>query len=362
MGSVSRVPRCWRFEQWPERDQQLWLQGCLPGDPFADDGEHGGYAHGLREGSRVKTMKGNGRWLDFLDSRGWLDPREEPLDRVTRPRLRAYFRALRREGNADGTVIGRFQELTMAMKIMAPGKDVSWIRRPDGITIYALLRRRQRVLLVPDGKVLFDWGVTMMDEAAERARESEQLAAFRDGLLIAVLAACGRRLRSLALLRIGHEVVRRDRCFRIELEPEQVKTHKADCFDLPETLTPYLQHYLDAIRPALLGPQRDDIFWVTTNGTPMGEGGIQSRILRLSRKRFGVAFGPHRFRHAIITTAALRIPSNPGLGSDVVGNSPATAEEHYNRSGQCQVGPRYADLLEQRLLASKRGGAHRRPA
>ena len=361
MSAVSRPPRCWRFEQWPETDRQAWLQGCLPGDPFADDGENKGYGHDLREGSRVKTMKGYGRWLDFLNSRGWLEPWESPLARVTRPRLRAYFRVLRREGNADHTVIGRFQELNMAMKIMAPGEDVAWIRKPDGITIYALLPKRQRYLVVPDGGVLLQWGLTMMKEAASRTRESEQLAAFRDGLLIVMLAARGRRLRSMALLRVGHELVRRGPCFRIELAPEQVKINKADRFDLPELLTPYVQHYLNVIRPALLGGRRDDIFWVTTEGKPLGEHGIQSRILRLTKKRFGLAFGPHRFRHAIVTTAALRVPSNPSLGSDVVGNSPAVSEEHYNRSGQCLVGPRYSDLLEERMPPDMKGGDRRRP-
>ena len=73
------------------------------------------------------------------------------------------------------------------MKILAPGEDVSWVRRPDGVSIYALLPKQQRVLLVPDSDVLFDWGIEMMNQATSRAREGERLAAYRDGLLIALL-------------------------------------------------------------------------------------------------------------------------------------------------------------------------------
>lgn len=65
--------------------------------------------------------------MGFLTDRGWLEPAQPPLARVARPRLRAYFRALRAAGNADWTIIGRFGELVMALKILAPGEDVSWV-------------------------------------------------------------------------------------------------------------------------------------------------------------------------------------------------------------------------------------------
>ena len=174
----------------------------------------------LRAITRVAVIKGYGRWLSFLHSRGWLDPHEAPLARVTRPRLRAYFRTLLRAGNANSTVIVRFSQLTMALQVIAPGEDVSWICRPDGVSVYALLPKARRVLVVPDGQVLADWGFAMMEEATARpeaARETNDLAAYRDGLLIALFSLCGRRLRSMTLLRPGHELRWTGVCFRIEL-------------------------------------------------------------------------------------------------------------------------------------------------
>jgi hypothetical protein len=53
-----------------------------------------------------------------------------------------------------------------------------------------------------------------------------------------------------------------------------------------------------------------------------------------SKARFGVTFGPHRFRHAIATTAPLRDPTTPGLGASVMGISVAVNEAHYNRANQ----------------------------
>jgi site-specific recombinase XerD len=218
---------------------------------------------------------------------------------------------------------------------------VSWVRRPDGVSIHALLPKQQRVLLVPESDVLFDWGIEMMDQATSVEGEGTA-GAYRDGLLIALLASRGRRLRSMSLLRVGRELIQRDGRFRIELTLDQVKTDKPDRFDLPDALTPHLRHYLDSVRPALLGRQAEEAVWISTTGRPMSDLAIQGRILRLTKKRFGISFGPHRFRHAIATTATLRAPENPGLAAGLLGISPAILEQHYNRASQCQAGTRFA--------------------
>jgi hypothetical protein len=87
------------------RQASFATRGCSPGDPFDDDPHYGA---ALRPHSREQIRKGCGRWLCFLAARGWLDPLQPPLQRVTRERLRAYFHTLRGAGNADDTIIGRF--------------------------------------------------------------------------------------------------------------------------------------------------------------------------------------------------------------------------------------------------------------
>jgi hypothetical protein len=41
-------------------------------------------------------------------------------------------------------------------------------------------------------------------------------------------------------------------------------------------------------------------------------------IGRLSKARFDITFGPHRFRHAIATTAPLHAPEYPGLAAPLL--------------------------------------------
>ena len=356
MSDVPRPPVCWKLERWPEADRASWQRNTTPGDPF-DDPRHGA---SLRPASLGKISKGHGRWLAFLDAQGWLDPEVPALQRVTRRRLRAYVRALKAAGNADYTIIGRITELAMAMRILTPGADVGWIRRPDGISIYAMLPKNKRPMVVPDARVLFRWGLKMMDtQLAEGARANP--VAFRDGLLIALLAARGRRLRSMAELRVRREMVRQEVTYRIELGPDQTKTHVHDRFDLPEALTSYVRHYLTKVRPALLAGREEDAFWIGARGAPLRAKGIEACIQRLSRVRFGVAFGPHRFRHAIATSSALRDPGSPGLAAGVLGGSAQVIEQHYNRAGQIQAARKYAQVVEQRRRKLAGGSAGTRP-
>lgn len=345
---------CWPLECWPEADRAAWRLHCTPGDPFED--VRPGAA--LRADTLIALIKSYGRWLAFLASRGWLDPDEPPLARVTRERLRAYFRFLRRAGNADHTIIGRFGHLAMALAVIVPGAEVSWIRRPDGVSVYSLLPKRRRPLVVPDGQVIAGWGFAMMEDALtrlERGRsDPNALTAYRDGLLIAFFALCGRRLRSVSLLRPGQELRQVGECFRIELSGEQTKTGRRDVFGLPPEFTPWMRRYLEVIRPALLAGRQEEAFWIGRLGGPLTAQGIQTRIQRLSCKRFGIAFGPHRIRHSVVTTVALRLGETAAFGAAVVGNTPAVAEG-YNHAGQYQAALRYAALSHKRRRQAGRG-------
>ena len=359
MTQLDKTIRCWRPDEWPAVDQTAWTRGCTAVGPYDDP--YGARRPGstLRPDSLSKISKGYGRWFCFLDARGELDPDQPPLARVTRRRLRAYFHALRKAGNADYTIIGRFDELRKAMRILAPGVDVSWIDKPDGVSIYMLLPKIRRPMLVPDSGVLLAWAVDMMDQArAKTTAPRRRLIDYRDGLLLAMLASRGRRLRSMSVLRQGHEVLQRAEHYRVELTPDQVKTNKADHFGLPEELTPYIRHYLDAVRPALLAGRTHDAFWISLDGTQMTAKAIQTQVFARTGKAFERAFGPHRMRHAIATTAALRASGHPGLGAGVLNISGRTVEKSYNLAGQTAAALTFAALIEARRRDSR---GHHKP-
>lgn len=333
------------FAQWPAADRAAWEQGCTPGDPF-DDPRPGAT---LRERSLHKYRQGYGAWLAFLRREDRCNPDDPPLARVTPALLRHYFQALRARGSADYTIIGRFQELAMALRIMVPGADVGWIQKPAGTSVYAALPKTRKAKPAPDSDVLFSWAIEMMDTARTAGLNYNTAADYRDGLLIAMLAARGRRRRSMAALTHGQEITRRDDRYRIELAPHQVKTNRADRFDLPEMLSPYIHHYLMVVRPRLLRGNTLDAFWITRHGTVMGEQNITNQIVRRTRRRFGQGFGPHRFRHAIATMLALRVSDDPRLAADLLGITLPVIEQHYNMADQASAVRKLALLNEKRL-------------
>ena len=284
-----------------------------------------------------KTRKGYGRWLAYLASTGELDPDQPPADRVTLPALGRYFDALLEAGNAPFTVYGRFSDLHRALRIMAPGRDVGFIMRPNGVRIRALLRMRRRSFPIPDVRVLVAWGGDLIADAANASSPLQRALAQRDGLLISMLASRARRLRAMAGLRVGHEIVREGDRYRIDLPPRLVKMKRRDRFLLPATLTPAIDAYLAEARPLLAGGSNHDAFWVTKEGRPLTERGLTHIVERHSHRRFGITFRTHRFRHAIGTTLPMHLSNHPGLAAAVIDNSPDVMDEHYDRASQAQA-------------------------
>jgi integrase len=345
MAGTKATRLCWPVSAWPAADQAAWLANTTPLQLRA---------YNRRRGTRLspptlhKIARGYGRWLSFLAGRYEIDAGRTALERVELPRLRAYFRALQQSGNAPGTIKGRFYELQAALRIMLPDCDPSFIGHLDGMSMHVRLRVRQRVLPVPPCEVLMDWGLEMMQRAHEHPLQRCRLVAYRDGLLIAILTLRGRRARSVAAFRVDQEIRRVGDIFRVDLVAGQVKTVKPDQFDLPPELTPYMEHYLNAIRPALLRGRHSDSFWVSSCGTPIDEHQMGSRMHVISRRRFGYTFGTHRFRHSISTGLAEHEPDNPGLAAAHLGISPEVVSAHYNRATQGLAHRRFNSMLDRR--------------
>jgi hypothetical protein len=90
-------------------------------------------------------------------------------------------------------------------------------------------------------------------------------------------------------------------------------------------------------------------FWVGQNGLRLSAIGIEVMIRRESRKRFGEAFGPHRFRHAAGTLAPISDPTRPGAAAAMLGNSKAVLQKVYNLGQQTEATRRFqASLTEER--------------
>ncbi|MBL6081802.1 tyrosine-type recombinase/integrase [Belnapia sp. T18] len=314
-----------------------------------------------------KALAGYSRWLGFNRYHGWLDPALGVMNRVTETRVAAYFDELQTLGNRDYTILGRFQELQMALRLMVPGADVGWLTRPGGVPLRRRLAMEKRVLRIHDSSALYDWGLELMEQAVTLTAPNLRQVMLRDGLLICLLAAVGLRLRSVELMRLGQQLRFDSKEWWITLDRPDLKARSSQDQPLPASLTPWLDRYVAVERQELLAGRSCDAVWVRTGGAPLTQGGLHARIRWRSRERFGRAhsFGVHRFRHCIGTTLPLMFPDQPGLATSVLNISAGVHAKHYDRGLRASSARGYLagldeDRKEARALLG-RGAANRNP-
>jgi integrase len=344
--SASPDRACWPVDAWPSKDRLLWLGAIDKGlGPFSGQGRG---AH-LRPASLRKYAGGYGRWLAFLAGRDWLDPDETPSARVTRHRLAAYYDALRGQGNADASILGRFVELERLLQLIDPRPELSEITTPDGHFIGGALPNRQRAIAVHDPGELLAWGTQLFDEGLLTKSARRRFTLVRNGLMIELLSLLGLRVRSLLALEIGSTLVRgEDAVWRIGLAPEHTKNHRALDVRWPSILVPHLERYLDTERREMLRGSSASALWIGRGGKPLGVEGVTHAIATLSAARFGkdAAFRSHRFRHCIASAAPFLMPEAPNVAASVLNIGGGTVSENYVRGGAIRAARAYHAVIE----------------
>ena len=333
---LARDParRCLPLSEWPEADRRLWKSALVPGDLLDDDGARTRYA----TISNRKVAKGYGRWLAWLAWTARLDPAEPPAERITPDRVVAYIVDL---GHFNGThtLLSRLEELYQMALVFDPGRDWHWIRR-----IAARVRarhvpvRRKRERLVGAAE-LFELGIRLMAAAPIAGTRRQQAIVYRDGLIIALLAARPLRLRNLADLVLDRTLVQRSGDWWILIPAGETKTGDPIEEPLPVALGPALAAYLDDHRPALSALRSrwtapvGDALWVSSHGSPMTAQALYDRIVECTAAAFGRSLNPHLFRDCATTSIAIDDPRHVGIAAPLLGHrSRATAERCYNQA------------------------------
>ena len=138
------------------------------------------------------AWKSHGRLIGILARRGLLDPDIGPAARINFEAVALYFDELRAAGNKDNTIKVRMFHLRTALHIMAPKVKFKWITLPDDVSFDATLRQEPRDdMFVPDAKLLFEWGLSLMTDQPlpdDTAKRLEACRDYRNGLIIALLA------------------------------------------------------------------------------------------------------------------------------------------------------------------------------
>ena len=336
---------CMKVEAWPAEDRRLWEVAHAKGDDLFGDG---GARADRRALSNVTVAKGYGRWLTFLAEQGWLDASCPPADRITLDRVKAYIDRLVELGNAPLTMLNRIHELHSAAMVMGPRHDWSILKR-----LLRRLRARRRPLKSKRDRMvsadeLLGLGLRLMDISGKAGTPRQQALAYRDGLIIALLALQPFRRGNLAALTLGTSLVEVDGVWLITLTGEQVKTDTPVDVRWPDLLVEHLTVYLRQYRPFLMDltgrctTPVGDALWVSAHGSPLSEEQIYYFVMRHMREAFGAAINPHLARDIAATTLAVADPRHVRAAGPLLGHSsPVTTERHYQQAQVLDAQRRY---------------------
>lgn len=328
--------------EWPQADRSAWEEALRPGLRLRP----GGAGSRLGVISREIYARRYGAFLGFLQRAGCLDLCALAAAQVTPAAVEAY-RAERAGRVSSVTLYNDIAKLHRAARLLAPGRDFSWLAGIE--KDLALLRQpRSKFDRLVFSDQLVEAGLTLVAEAETFARHDlDRARAIRNGFMITLLALCPIRLKNFAALEIGSTFRVIDVRWWITLPHHVTKTRRIDERAVPEMLDECIETYLAVARPILMGskPAIDALWISSTSGQQMTMKNLGSLISRVTLQTLGVDVSPHLFRTAAASTAAAYGASTPHLASALLNHTdPRVTEQHYIRASSTNACRTYAEI------------------
>lgn len=200
----SFTATCLPVSEWPVICQHAWREAHCPSELFDDPKP----ALAWRPSTRTKIQKGFGAWLSWRKHCDLIDADDRPETGVTPNTVKAYYDTLITT-RAPLTAYCRIHELFLALRVMAPHSDWSWLGKSSNkARAQARIVRSKRNRMQPTERLL-DLAHQLMDDADTDPDLSDHKRAlmFRDGVLILFLIHRPLRLKNVAALTLGTHIV-----------------------------------------------------------------------------------------------------------------------------------------------------------
>ena len=333
------------FNEWPLADRRAWEAAIRTGDIL--DGQ--GPAVHWRPATRQTNIQHYSRWLAYLEAIGALDPTATPSDRVTRERIRGYVAHLK-ERIAPRTVVSALVGLKVMIKAMAPEGSWRWLAE-----ICNALNRTARPVTDKRSRMR-DTGEIVRTAVAEMDRLLDgplvtrlDRVAFRDSLMLALLAARPLRLKNFAALARGRHIFPVAKGWEIDIPGEETKTGQPLLFTVPKLLVPYLEAYLERVRPTFLkrGKAEPNGLWLGFEGRPLTQHSVYLRFTYITKRLFGSPINPHLLRDCAATTLSTKSPDDALTAAALLGHRNfKTTERYYIRANQLEASRQVGMLID----------------
>ena len=281
---VGGVRKSLSLLAWPTADRLAWQAATSPGRDIFDDA---GPASHWAASTRGAVQYDYGRWLGYV---AMSEPNAlalAPGARASKERLVGFL------GHLGETVRSVGQHSTIrhlrdALVAMVPGWDRTWLDRLVGRLERDRRARDKRPRLVASDRLLALGYVLMNTVSPGPVFEVEDLLAYRDGLMIALLASRPLRRRNFAAIEIGRQLIRVGQGFHLVFDGSETKSGQPIETDVPAHLVAPLEHYLARIRPRFPQASTHRALWAGWKGRGLGGHAIYATVAARTRAPSGM--------------------------------------------------------------------------
>ncbi len=330
------------FPDWPRADREAWtaaqeVTGVL------DDG---GVASHLSAQTREDLTRRYSYFLSFLAQQGKLDPNGPAAASVTPENILDYVHSLEPRVSSV-TLAQSLYKIRRVAGCLVLERDWGWLKRLcKRLDLRAQPRdRRNDVVEIQE---LFRLGLTLMDRAdkADLATRFSRALLYRDGLIIALLAADPLRSANITSLEIGRTLIKDGMTWSIDIPEEETKTGQIHLAVLPQWATPCIDRYIDHYRPMFRNAESTSRLWLSRNGRPLSAGALYYATCKRTNEAFGKPINPHLFRACLATSTAVHHGAKMGLAMTVLGHqSSKVTTRHYNQAKMIEAVRAYQEVL-----------------
>jgi hypothetical protein len=327
---------------WPQADRETWRAAQATAGLLED----GGIASHLSRRTLEDLTSRYAYFLSFLVGGGKLNQNGPAAASVTEENILLYVRYLEPRVSSV-TLAQSLYKIARVAACLAPEQDWRWLQRvARRLDLRAKPRdRRNEVVEI---KELCQLGVQLMNEA-EKTKNSTSLwgaLLYRDGLIIALLAADPLRLANITALEIGRTLIKDGTTWSIEIPAEETKEGRLHLAVLPDWSMPCINRYIHHYRPLFPNAERTSRLWLSRSGRPLGENGLYRLVCKRTREAFDKRINPHLVRSCLATSAAVHHGAQMGLAITVLRHqSSKVTERHYNHAKMIDAVRAYQEML-----------------
>lgn len=343
-----RERRIWPISWWPNADQQLWHDACEGRGTWKQLNPASAWSSSWRK----MIEQGYGRYIGWFAKHYRLEP-THPADRIYPDAFSRFADDIMGDGLAPASIANLARALRAFGSAVDPEGDWQWLaHRAFRLKARAVPRRDKRLRIVHSLE-LYQLGIRLMDEAFGATVDMPAAIQFRDGLMIALLAARPLRLSNFADIALGRTLILRDPTYWLILSEQETKTGRPINLPIPDSLCAFVDEYLRGPRKLLLSHQRSPAkittaLWISKSGKHSTLDEIRTAINKRTKAAFGRQVNPHLFRDCLATSLATDDPEAVMCAAPILGHATfKTVEQHYNQATMLTAGRKFASEIMQ---------------